>query len=110
MLILQLKESTTSEKAELNQELLDKLFGPGVLSSVEEVKAKIKEDAEKQFAQQADQKFLNDVTEFLIESTKFDLPEIFKKWLQNAGEKPLTAEEAEEEFAKSEKGLALPID
>lgn len=101
---------TTSEKAELNQELFDKLFGEGNVTSVDEVKAKIKEDAEKQFAQQADQKFLNDVTEFLFESTKFDLPsEFLIKWLQNAGEKPLTEEEAREEFAKSERGLRYQL-
>jgi trigger factor len=52
------------------------------------LKAKIKEDAEAQFATQADQKLLGDVTEFLIESTKFDLPtEFLKKWLQTVGEK-----------------------
>ena len=101
---------TTSEKAELNQELFDKLFGEGNVTSVDGVKAKIKEDAEKQFAQQADQKFLNDVTEFLLESTKFDLPsEFLIKWLQNAGEKPLTEEEAREEFAKSERGLRYQL-
>lgn len=101
---------TTSEKAELNQELFDKLFGEGNVTSVDEVKAKIKEDAEKQFAQQADQKFLNDVTEFLLESTKFDLPsEFLIKWLQNAGEKQLTEEEAREEFVKSEKGLRYQL-
>jgi len=101
---------TTSEKAELNQELFDKLFGEGVVSSVEEVKAKIKEDAEKQFVQQADQKFLNDVTEFLLESTTFQLPsEFLIKWLQNSGEKQLTEDEAREEFAKSEKGLRYQL-
>ena len=101
---------TNSEKAELNQELFDKLFGEGVVSSVEEVKAKIKEDAEKQFMQQADQKFLNDVTEFLLENTKFDLPsEFLIKWLQNSGEKQLTAAEAKAEFEKSEKGLRYQL-
>ncbi len=60
-----IEEINEIEKAELNQELFDKLFGPGIISSIEELKAKIKEDAEAQFAQQADQKFLNDVTEFL---------------------------------------------
>ncbi|HAV54271.1 MAG TPA: hypothetical protein DCX41_04980, partial [Aequorivita sp.] len=43
----------------------------------EELKAKIKEDAEGQFAQQSDQKLLNDVVETLIENTKFDLPKEF---------------------------------
>ena len=99
-------EVTTHEPAVLDQELFDKLFGSKVVTSVDELKAKIKEDAEKQFAQQADQKFLNDVTEFLIGSTKFDLPaEFLKKWIQSAGENPLSAEEAEAEFTKSENGL-----
>ncbi|WNM19308.1 trigger factor [Flavobacterium capsici] len=103
-------EVTTHEPAVLDQELFDKLFGPKVVTSVDELKAKIKEDAEKQFAQQADQKFLNDVTEFLIDNTKFDLPaEFLKKWIQAAGENPLTAEEAEAEYAKSEKGLRYQL-
>ena len=42
----------------------------------------IKEDAEKQFASQADQKFINDVTSSLLENTKLDLPAaFFKKWI-----------------------------
>ncbi|MGC4041307.1 MAG: trigger factor [Flavobacterium sp.] len=103
-------EVIAHEPANLDQELFDKLFGPKVVTSVAELKAKIKEDAEKQFAQQADQKFLNDVTEFLIENTKFDLPAAFlKKWIMNAGENPMTAEEAEEEYNKSEKGLRYQL-
>jgi len=103
-------EVTTHEPATLDQELFDKLFGPKVVTSVDELKGKIKEDAEKQFEQQADQKFLNDVTEFLIANTKFDLPAVFlKKWIQTAGENPLTAEEAEAEYTKSENGLRYQL-
>ena len=105
-----IEEINAIEKAELNQELFDKLFGEGVVTSVEEVKAKIKEDAEAQFAQQADQKFLNDVIENLIETTKFELPSTFlKKWIQTVGENPLSTEQAEEEYAKSEKGLRYQL-
>jgi len=105
-----IEEINTHEKTELNQELFDKLFGEGNVSSVEELKAKIKEDAEQQFAQQADQKFLNDVTESLIANTKFDLPnEFLVKWLQTAAENPLTPEQAEEEFKKSENGLRYQL-
>lgn len=98
------------ELATLDQELFDKLFGPKVVTSVAELKAKIKEDAEQQFTQQADQKFLNDVTESLIASTKFDLPASFlKKWIQTAGENPMNAEEAEAEYNKSENGLRYQL-
>ncbi len=101
---------TISEPAVLNQELFDKLFGPGNVATLEELKAKIKEDAEAQFAQQANQKLLGDVTEFLIENTKFDLPaEFLKKWLQTVGEKKLTQEQAEVEYARSEKGLRFQL-
>src|SRR3970040_2808158 len=94
----------TTELAELNQELFDKLFGAGTVASLDELKAKIKEEAENQFAQQADQKLLADVTEFLISSTKFDLSsEFLKKWLQTVGEKKLSPEEAEVEYARSER-------
>jgi trigger factor len=105
-----IEEINAVEKAELNQELFDKLFGPGVIGSVEDLKAKIKEDAEAQFAQQADQKFLNDVTDFLIDSTKFELPATFlKKWIKTVAETPLSDEQAEEEYAKAEKGLRFQL-
>lgn len=105
-----IEEVSTQENAELNQELFDKLFGEGVVTSVEELKEKIKEDAEKQFASQADQKFSNDVIEALVENTTFELPKGFLvKWLQTVGETPLTAEQAEEEYVKSEKGLRYQL-
>lgn len=103
-------EVIASEPANLDQELFDKLFGPKVVTSVAELKAKIKEDAEKQFEQQSNQKFLNDVTESLIANTKFDLPaEFLKKWIQSAGQTPLTAEEASAEYTKSENGLRYQL-
>jgi trigger factor len=99
-----------TELAELNQELFDRLFGAGNVASLEELKAKIKEDAETQFAQQAEQKLMADVTDFLIENTKFDLPSDFlKKWLQTVGEKKLSPAEAEAEYARSEKGLRFQL-
>ncbi|TYB78362.1 trigger factor [Bizionia myxarmorum] len=103
-------EINERELAELNQELFDKLFGEGVAKSLEDVKGKIKEDAEKQFKQQSEQKLLNDVTEHLVENTKFDLPATFlQKWMQTAGEKELTEAQAHEEYAKSEKSLRYQL-
>ncbi|NNL17022.1 MAG: trigger factor [Flavobacteriaceae bacterium] len=105
-----ISEINKRELADLDQELFDKLFGKGVVTSVTELKAKIKEDAEKQFVQQSDQKLLNDVTEYLVESTKFDLPaEFLQKWIQNSGEEPLDENQAKEEYEKSEKGLRYQL-
>lgn len=104
------EEVNKTELAELDQELFDKLFPDGSVKTVTELKDKIKEDAEGQFQQQADQQLLNAVTEHFVEETKFDLPEAFlQKWLQTAGEKELTAEEAKEEYTKSEKGLRYQL-
>ena len=105
-----IEEITKTELAELDKELFDKLFSDGSVTSVTELKAKIKIDAEKQFEQQGDQQLLNAITEYLVENTKFDLPASFlKKWLKTAGEKELTEEEATAEFDKSEKGLRYQL-
>jgi len=104
------EEITVTELAELDQELFDKLFVDGSVKSVTELRNRIKEDAEKQFSAQGDQQLLNAVTEYLVENTKFDLPaEFLQKWLATAGEKEMTAEEAAEEYAKSEKGLRYQL-
>ena len=106
----EISEINTRELADLDQDLFDKLFGKDVVKSVTELKDKIKDDAEKQFAQQADQKLLNDVTEYLVENTKFDLPaEFLQKWMQTASEQPLDSHQAKEEYQKSEKSLRYQL-
>ena len=103
-------EINTRELATMDQAFFDKLFGESVVTSEDELKARLKEDATKQFSQQSDQKLLNDVTERLIEETKFDLPEEFlTKWIAQAGEKELNEEEAKAEFERSEKGLRYQL-
>lgn len=106
----EIKEINERILAEMNQEFFDKIFGPDVVKSEEEMKAKITEGIEKQFEQQSDQKLLNDITEYLVAKTKFDLPaEFLKKWMQNSGEQPLTAEAAGEEYERSEKGIRYQL-
>lgn len=96
--------------ADLDQDLFDKLFAKDEVTTVTELKEKIKNDSEKQFQQQSDQKLMNDVTDYLIENIKFDLPASFlQKWLQNAGEKPMNEEEAKDEYEKSEKSIRYQL-
>ena len=105
-----ISEINKQELAELDQDLFDKLFGKDQVKSVDELKDKIKEDAAKQFQQQSDQQLLNDVTESLIENNKFELPKDFlQKWIRTVGEKPLTEDEAKEEFEKSEQELRFQL-
>ena len=106
----EVSEINTRELADLDQDLFNKLFGDGKVTTVTELKDRIKEDSEKQFAQQSDQKLLNDATEYLIENTKFDLPADFlQKWMQTAGEETMTPEQAQEEYAKSEKSMRYQL-
>lgn len=106
----EITEVNERELAEMNQEFFDKLFGPGVISSKEELMERLREDAGRQFSQQTDQKLLTDVTEGLIENTKFDLPADFlKRWIANSGENPMTEEETAAEYERSEKGLRYQL-
>ena len=96
--------------AELNQDFFDKIFGEEKVNSEAEMINTLRTDFEQQFGQQSDQKLLNDVTEFLIENTQFDLPQAFlQRWIQTVGEKPLTADEAAAEYEKSEKALRYQL-
>lgn len=107
---LTVTEANKRTFADLDQELFDKLYEPGTVKTVTDLKGKIKEGIEKQFVQQTEQKLLNDVTESLISETKFDLPKEFLiRWLQNSGEQPLSEEEAAEEYEKSEKGIRYQL-
>jgi len=106
----EITETNNRELAEMDQDFFDKLFGKDAVTSEDQLIVRLKEDAQKQFAQQADQRLLNDVTEHLVDNTKFDLPQTFlEKWMQTAGENPLTEEQAKEEYAKSEKALRYQL-
>ena len=96
--------------AEINQEFLDKIYGPNQVNSEEEMRQKVVEQMEKQFENQSDQKLLNDITEYLVNKTKFDLPDEFlMKWMQNSGEKSLNAEDARKEYERSEKCIRYQL-
>jgi len=107
---LEIKEINERIPAESNQELFDKLYAPGTVTSEKALKERIKEDLQKQFEPQADQKLLNDITEFLVDKTKFKLPADFlKRWMQTSGKEELTPEQAAVEYEKSEKGIRYQL-
>jgi len=92
------------EESDLNQEFFDKLFGEGVVTDEAGFTAKITEEVESMFKQDADRKLQNDMYTKLIESVKMELPDEFlRKWLKATNEKLTEAELAEgyEDFAKN---------
>ena len=94
------------ELAPINQDLFDKIFGAGTVSSLDELKAKIKEDAENSFAKQEKARLKYAIQEYHIKNTTFDLPKEFLiKWLQTTGEKKMTEDQAKVEFLRSEPAL-----
>jgi trigger factor len=92
------------EEADLNQEFFDKIFGEGVVTDEAGFTAKITEEIESMFKQDADRKLQNDIYTKLIESVNIELPDAFlRKWLKATNEK-LTEEELAEgydDFAKN---------
>jgi trigger factor len=93
------------EEADLNQEFFDKLFGAGTVTDEAGFTAKITEEIEGMFQQDADRKLQNDIYTALIESVKIDLPDEFlRKWLKATNEK-LTEEELTEDYDDFAKNL-----
>lgn len=92
--------------AEVNQELFDKIYGPGNLKSEEEFRNKIKEELGKGLNVDVDRKFKADVQEKLLDKLKLSLPDDFlKRWIVASNEKPITQEQIEEEYDEYAKGL-----
>ena len=109
-LSIKIEEINEREMANLDQDLFDKVFGKNSVKSVTEMKNKLSEDFVKQFQNQVDQKLMNDTIEYLIESTKINLPsEFLIKWMKLSSEKKISIEEAKAEYEKSEKGMKYQL-
>jgi len=94
------------EPADMTQDLFDKVFGKDTVKSEKEFRAKVKEEVEKSFEGESDNKLKNDVILHLIKKTKLSLPDTFlKKWLVATNEQGLTEEQVEQEYEQYSKSL-----
>ena len=94
------------EDAELNQELFDKLYGAGTITSEVEFKDKIKSELALMFSQDTDRKFVETVEKTLVEKLNITLPDEFlKRWLMAVNEKPLTKEQLDAEYPSYAKSM-----
>jgi trigger factor len=103
---LTIKTVNRIEKAEMNQELFDKIYGADAVATEAEFMAKVKEDIAQMFTADSDRKLQNDMVEQLIKSLNIVLPDNFlKRWLMAANEKPITQEQVDAEYDEYAKGL-----
>ena len=88
------------ELAELNEELFDKIYGPGVVTSENELRAKIQADLESIFNRNAQVVFMNKIYDHLMEKVNPEFPvDFLKRWLKMTSEKPLTDEQWDAEMS-----------
>jgi len=93
------KEVKRFIEPEINQELFNKMFGEGVVTTVEEFESKIVERMRAEYAQESDYRFMLDARDYLIEKAAIAVPENFlKRWLFTANEGKFTMEDIEKDF------------
>jgi trigger factor len=91
--------------AQIDQELFDKVYGEGVVTSEEEFITKVEAEISIGLQRESDFKLMLDLKALALEETDFELPEEFlKKWLLKVNEKT-TKEQINEEFASFRKDL-----
>jgi trigger factor len=94
------------ELAELNQELFDKLFGEGAVSSEKELRERIANDLTQMFVNDSDRLFTRSIYRDLVDNTPVNLPNDFlKRWIQLSNEKPITIEQIEADYDQYAKDL-----
>lgn len=94
------------EKAEINQELYDKIYGEGNVKSEEEFKAKISEEIQANLSRESQYKFRVDVKESILGKADFNLPvEFLKRWVFSSNEGKFTMEQIEQDFPKFERDI-----
>ena len=92
--------------AELNIELFDKVYGPGIVQNEKEFKTKVKAEAEVQFIVESDRMLKNDVVTYFLEKLRLEMPDDFlKRWLVQTSKQPITMEIVEKEYDMYAKSL-----
>jgi trigger factor len=98
---LKIESITRYHESEINQELFDKVYGEGVVSTVEEFRAKIKENIQENLVSDSEYKFGIDAQEMLVaKCNDVVFPDAFlKRWVLSSNEN-LTSETLEQDFPK----------
>jgi trigger factor len=95
-----------TEPSEVNQELFDKVFGPGVVSSEEEFQNKIKETIGENYKRETEHFLDHHVEDYFLDNTSISIPsEFLKSWLKVSSKGQVTDSVLEKEFDLYLRGL-----
>lgn len=99
-------EITRTELAEVNEDLFKLVYPQDDIKDVEQLKDRIRKDAETSFVAEADRQFMNNAVELLIKEAKIELPDEFmKRWLLESNQGKVTAEQLETQYDSYVKSL-----
>jgi trigger factor len=100
------KSVSRFEKAAIDQELFDKVYGPGQVKSLEEFNEKITSELKAAFERNSDYKFRVDAKDYYLGKFTHDLPAAFlKRWLVYTNQGKMTMEQVEKDFDAFTKDL-----
>ena len=87
------------EKRELNEEFFKEIYPAKEIKTEAELRENLTQEIQNYWNGQTRSQLQDQLYHFLLDETKMEFPaEFLKRWLQNGGEKPKTAQEAEAEF------------
>ncbi len=90
------------EKAVVGQELFDKVYGEGEVTSEEDFMKRITEEIAQNYERESEHRFMVDTRETMIKKAKIDLPvEFLKRWMVETN-KNITEEQINVDFEKYE--------
>ncbi len=93
-----IREISRFHAAEIGQELFDRIYGEGIVTSEEEFRKRLEEEITANLKQESDYKLSLDLKKIALDKVDFQLPEEFlKRWLLKVNEKT-TKEQIEQEF------------
>lgn len=92
--------------AEINEDLFKKAYPSDEVKTEEDLRARIKEDAAKQFVGESDKLFMSETVDMLIEKAKIQVPvDFMKRWVLANNEGKLSAEQIEVQWTSYENSL-----
>jgi trigger factor len=97
--LLTLKSVSKFEKAAIDQELFDKVYGKDAVKSTEEFHKKVDEELKTAFERNSDYKFKLEAREYFLNKFKQNLPgDFLKRWLMHSNEGKVTMDQIEKDF------------